>query len=64
MYNFFNSAFRCGGGELLGDILKRGGVSERQIADYVKQVLEGLEYMHSRYIGHLGLTVSLFVLLI
>ncbi|PRD34496.1 UNVERIFIED_CONTAM: Unc-89 [Trichonephila clavipes] len=48
----------CGGGELLNNIIKKGGVSERDIANYVKQILEGLEYMHSRYVGHLGLTIG------
>ncbi|KAG8195169.1 hypothetical protein JTE90_023344 [Oedothorax gibbosus] len=48
----------CGGGELLNNIIKRGGVSERDIANYVKQILEGLDYMHSRYVGHLSLTIG------
>ncbi|XP_035216758.1 obscurin-like isoform X2 [Stegodyphus dumicola] len=48
----------CAGGELLGDILKRGGVTERDVANYIRQILEGLDYMHSRYVGHLGLTVG------
>ncbi|XP_054712056.1 obscurin-like isoform X2 [Uloborus diversus] len=48
----------CGGGELLESIIKKGGISEREIAYYIHQVLEGLDYMHSRYIGHLGLTIG------
>ncbi|GIY55923.1 hypothetical protein CDAR_566731 [Caerostris darwini] len=48
----------CGGGEILNNIIKRGGITERDVANYVKQILEGLDYMHSRYVGHLGLTIG------
>ena len=48
----------CGGGDLLESIVKRDRVLESEIANYIRQVLEGLEYMHNRSIGHFGLTVS------
>jgi len=48
----------CGGGDLLGSMFKRDTVLESEIANYISQILEGLEYMHNRNIGHFGLTVS------
>ena len=48
----------CGGGPLLGFILKKGQLTENEVAHYIRQVLEGLQYMHFKNIGHFGLTVS------
>ncbi|XP_076362329.1 protein Obscurin-like isoform X2 [Tachypleus tridentatus] len=48
----------CGGGELLDNILKRGKLTEKEVAHYIRQVLEGLEHMHSKNIAHLGLTIG------
>ena len=33
-------------------------ITEYEVAHYMRQVLEGLEYMHDRCIAHLGLNVS------
>uniref|UniRef100_A0A182J430 Muscle M-line assembly protein unc-89 n=1 Tax=Anopheles atroparvus TaxID=41427 RepID=A0A182J430_ANOAO len=47
------------GGELVRDnLLKYDYYTERQIAIYVYQVLLGLEHMHTRGIGHMGLTIK------
>ncbi|XP_076316761.1 protein Obscurin-like isoform X4 [Tachypleus tridentatus] len=48
----------CGGGELLNNIIQRTMLTESEVAFYIKQVLEGLEHMHSKNIGHLGLTIG------
>ncbi|XP_022664923.1 obscurin-like isoform X9 [Varroa destructor] len=48
----------CGGGELLSNIIHRGGVTEGQIANFIRQTLQGLDYMHQRGIAHLGLTLG------
>lgn len=48
----------CGGGELLNNITHREKLTESDIAHYIKQLLEGLEHMHSKFIGHLGLTIG------
>ncbi len=48
----------CGGGELLECILQKGTLTENEVAYYIRQILQGLEYMHFRNIAHLGLTVS------
>lgn len=48
-----------GGGELVRDhLLKQDYYTERDIAGYIRQILQGLEYMHGRGYGHMGLTVS------
>jgi len=44
------------GGELLDVITKQKYITEIEIARYIAQVLDGLEYMHSKSVGHLGLT--------
>lgn len=47
------------GGELVKDhLLKQDYYTERDIAGYIRQLLEGLEYMHGRGYGHMGLTVN------
>lgn len=48
----------CGGGNLLDFILKKGQLTENEVAHYIRQLLEGLQYMHFKNIGHFGLTVS------
>jgi serine/threonine protein kinase len=48
------------GRELLKDnLLKRDFYTERLVAIYIYQILQGLEHMHSREIGHMGLTVCI-----
>merc|ERR1712223_2335573 len=44
------------GGELLDAITSNKYVTEIEVARIVQQILEGIEYMHSKSIGHLGLT--------
>ncbi len=46
----------CTGGELLETVTSGKYVTEIEVARIVRQVLEGVEYMHSKGIGHLGLT--------
>lgn len=46
------------GGELVRDnLLKRDYYTERNIANYIRQSLWGLEHMHDLGVGHMGLTV-------
>ena len=42
------------GGELLDVITSNKYVTEIEVARIIQQVLEGIEYMHSKSIGHLG----------
>merc|ERR1719209_2342096 len=44
------------GGELLDVITSEKYITEIEIARIVFQILEGIEYMHSKSIGHLSLT--------
>jgi serine/threonine protein kinase len=44
------------GGELLDVITSNKYVTEIEVARIIQQILEGIEYMHSKSIGHLGLT--------
>ncbi|KPM11840.1 unc-89-like protein 3 [Sarcoptes scabiei] len=48
----------AGGGSLLNHVLQKATLSENEVADYIKQVLEGLNYMHYKNIGHFGLTIN------
>lgn len=49
----------AGGGELIKDnLLHRDWYTEREIAGYIYQILQGLEHMHGVGIAHMGLTVS------
>jgi len=44
------------GGELLDVITSEKYITEIEIARIVQQILEGIEYMHAKSIGHLSLT--------
>ena len=48
----------CGGGTLLDHLLNKGSLTENEVAHYIRQILEGLQYMHFKNIGHFGLTVN------
>lgn len=51
------------GGELVKDyLLQREYYTESDIAGFVRQMLEGLKYMHEKGYGHMGLNVSYFSL--
>lgn len=47
-----------GGGSLMDFVMRKGTISEQEVAEYIKQILEGLHYMHFKNIGHLGLTIN------
>lgn len=49
------------GGELVKDhLLKQDYYIESDIAGFIRQLLQGLDYMHDRGYGHMGLNVSRF----
>lgn len=49
----------AGGGELVRDyLLKRDYYTERDVAWYIRQMLEGLHYMHERGYAHMGLNIG------
>ena len=47
----------------MGSCISRGGFSEHQISDYIRQLLLSLDYLHnSKNVAHLGINVSLVFL--
>ncbi|XP_033229349.1 obscurin isoform X4 [Belonocnema kinseyi] len=48
----------AGGGELADNLTKQAYYTEKDIAGYIRQVLWGLEYMHTNGYAHLGLTLG------
>lgn len=52
------------GGELFEKLTELEYISEHVVVYYMKQVLQGLSYMHERQILHLDLKVSLIVLIL
>ena len=47
----------CAGGEVLPALCQKTTYNEGDIACVIRQVLWGLQHMHGKHIGHLGLTV-------
>lgn len=54
---FLTNMNRAAGGELVDTLTKQAYYTEAEIAGYIRQLLWGLEYMHSNQYAHLGLTV-------
>ncbi|XP_054168063.1 obscurin-like [Oppia nitens] len=48
----------CGGGELLKSIVQKGSLTENEVAYYIRQILEGLDYLHFKNIAHFGLNIG------
>lgn len=47
------------GGELVTDyLLKQEYYTESDIAGFIRQLLQGLDYMHQKGYGHMGLNVN------
>lgn len=54
----FISSFRVTGGELFDRIVQKGSYTEKDASNLIKQVLEGVDYMHDRGVVHRDLKVS------
>ncbi|KAG7203298.1 hypothetical protein KM043_010391 [Ampulex compressa] len=46
------------GGELVDTLTRQAFYTESEVAGYIRQLLWGLEYMHSNHYAHLGLTLG------
>lgn len=49
--------FRVSGGELFDFLAQKESLSEEEAARFVKQILEGVNYLHARKIAHFDLKV-------
>lgn len=52
------SLYRVTGGELFDRIVQKGSYTEKDASNLIKQVLEGVDYMHDRGVVHRDLKVS------
>jgi serine/threonine protein kinase len=51
--------YRCTGGDIVSNCISRGGFSEHQVSDYIRQLLLSLDYLHNnKSVAHLGINVS------
>lgn len=49
--------FRVSGGELFDYISEKDHLSEEEASAFIKQILDGVEHLHSKNIAHLDLKV-------
>lgn len=54
----FNFLFRVNGGELFYKIVEKGNYSEEDAAKIVRQMIQGVEYLHEKGIAHRDLKVK------
>lgn len=53
--------FRVSGGELFDYISEKDHLSEEEASAFIKQILDGVEHLHSKNIAHLDLKVHTFI---
>lgn len=56
--NMLFLCFRVSGGELFDFLAQKESLSEEEATQFIKQILEGVNYLHSRKIAHFDLKVS------
>lgn len=49
--------FRVSGGELFDFLAQKESLSEEEATQFIKQILEGVNYLHARKIAHFDLKV-------
>lgn len=50
-------SLRVSGGELFDFLAQKESLSEEEATQFIKQILEGVNYLHSRKIAHFDLKV-------
>ena len=51
--------FRVAGGELFEYLAEKDKLSEEEATAFIRQILDGVEHLHSKYIAHLDLKVMI-----
>lgn len=55
--SFGRLCFRVSGGELFDFLAQKESLSEEEATQFIKQILEGVNYLHARKIAHFDLKV-------
>ena len=51
--------YRVSGGELFDFLAQKESLSEEEATRFIKQILDGVQYLHSKRIAHFDLKVQL-----
>lgn len=58
---FFGVFFRVSGGELFDFLAQKESLSEEEATRFIKQILDGVNYLHSKKIAHFDLKVKMLI---
>lgn len=58
VFLFIFPSFRVSGGELFDFLAQKESLSEEEATEFIKQILDGVQYLHSKNIVHFDLKVS------
>lgn len=59
---YFVCIFRVSGGELFDFLAQKESLSEEEATEFIKQILDGVQYLHSKSIAHFDLKVCILLL--
>lgn len=57
-YQHLFSLYRVAGGELFDFLAEKESLSEEEATEFLKQILDGVSYLHSKQIAHFDLKVG------
>lgn len=58
---FFGAYCRVSGGELFDFLAQKESLSEEEATRFIKQILDGVNYLHSKKIAHFDLKVKMMI---